>query len=535
EPAGEILHRDAAPDDSQMWRLRHLASIHVGCNNADLYQEEGAWHSSGDPTEAALLSSGRKIGTYHGISEKDGFLQEYPFDSDTKRHGIFRRLPDGKIRLLMNGAPDVLLGLCSRELSAEGEQALTEEMRRQILEANAGMAERALRVIASAYRDFDGLSPLPGRAEAERDLVFTGLAGIQDAPRPEAAVAVAQCHEAGIRVLMITGDHPRTALAVARELGIARDETEVISGSELDAMPEEQLREAVQRATVFARVTAGHKLRIVKALRSHGAVTAMTGDGVNDAPALKASDIGIAMGRGGTEVTKQAADLVLADDNFASIVAAVEEGRGVYFNIRKSLQYLLAGNAGELLVMILPMLWGWPLPLLPVHLLWINLVTDGLPALVLAADPADASLMRRKPRNHGEQLANRSFILGLLGTGCLTAGVSLIAFWIGLRSGDIVAARADAFDTLVLSEVFRALAYYSEERPFWRSKWRSLRLLLGVVFGSLALQIAVHEIPLFEQVLRVESRDWKSSGIMIGLSLIPLIVLEARKVFFRKF
>jgi Ca2+-transporting ATPase len=534
EPEGAILHQGHAPSDSQTARLQTLAVIHTGCNNADLYQQEGKWRVSGDPTEGALLASGRKVGASPELPAGSEILREFSFDSDSKRHGVFRRLANGKIRFLVNGAPDVLLELCAHEVSPEGARPLTEEGRRRILAANAAMAEQALRVIGSAYRDFEGEAALPERSEAERELVFTGLAGIQDAPRPEAAAAIARCREAGIRVVMITGDHPRTALAIARELGLASGPEEVVTGTELDAMDEAALRERVTSASVFARVTAGHKLRIVKAWRARGVVVAMTGDGVNDAPALKASDIGIAMGRGGTEVTKQASDVVLADDNFASIVAAVEEGRGVYFNIRKSLQYLLAGNAGELIVMILPLMWGWPIPLLPVHLLWINLITDGPPALVLAADPVDGSLMRRKPRNPREKLANRPFLLSLLGTGCLTAGVSLIAFYIGLRSGDVAAARADAFDTLVLSEVFRSLAYHSEERPFWRTGWKSLRLLVPMVLGSLALQVFCHEIPVLERVLRIESWDWSSSMLMIGLSLIPLMALELRKVFIKQ-
>ena len=530
EPEGEVQHEGHSPSDAQCDRLQTLAAIHTGCNNADLYQQEGKWRVSGDPTEGALLASGRKVGTSPESSGQNEILREFPFDSDNKRHGVFRRLASGKIRFLVNGAPDVLLDLCAQEVSSEAVKPLSDESRKRILDANSAMAEQALRVIGSAYRDFDGNATLPERSEAERDLIFTGLAGIQDAPRPEAAAAIKLCHEAGIRVVMITGDHPRTALAIAKELGLTQSSEEVVTGVELDEMNDEALRERVTTATVFARVTAEHKLRIVKAWRARGTVVAMTGDGVNDAPALKASDVGIAMGRGGTEVTKQAADVVLADDNFASIVAAVEEGRGVYFNIRKSLQYLLAGNAGELLVMLLPLAWGWPIPLLPVHLLWINLVTDGLPALVLAADPVDGSLMRRKPRNPKEKLANASFMWSMLGTGCLTAGVSLIAFYIGLRSGDVVAARADAFDTLVLSEIFRALAYHSEDRPFWRTGWKSLRLLVILIFGSLALQVIIHEVPLFEKILRIESWDWSSSMLMIGLSLIPLVVLELRKL-----
>jgi Ca2+-transporting ATPase len=532
EPCGDAPHAGAYAN-----ALREQALVHLGSNNATLYREGTLWKASGDPTEAALLVSARKAAP--GLPDEGAggeVLREYPFDSDVKRHGVLRRLPDGRVRLLVNGAPDLLLDLCSRELGPDGPRPLTADDHRRILEANAAMAERALRVLGSAYRDFEGdfkdFAPgeaLPTRAEAERDLVFAGLAGMQDPPRPEAAEAAARCREAGIHVVMITGDHPGTAAAIARELEIAGPGAEAVRGEDLDALDDEALRARVRDVRVFARVTAAHKLRIVNAWRAHGAVVAMTGDGVNDAPALKGADIGIAMGIAGTEVTKQAADLVLADDNFATIVSAVEEGRRVYFNIRKTLQYLLAGNAGELLVMIAALAAGLPLPLLPIHLLWINLITDGLPALVLAADKASPGLMRRGPRPSGEALVNKSFLWGLLGTGLLTAGTSLTAYLLVLQGGDVAAARSAAFDTLVLSEVFRALAYRNNEQPFWHAGFRELFPLLAVAAGVLALQAACHEIGFLKTVLHL--RPWTGSSFLmvLGLSVIPLIVLESRK------
>ena len=277
------------------------------------------------------------------------------------------------------------------------------------------MAQRSLRVLGSAYRDLDESSPARLTAkEVERDLVFIGLAGMYDPPRLEAKEAVARCHAAGIRVVMITGDHPHTATAIARELGIASDDDVAIAGPELDRMSDEELRRRVPKTTVYARVTAEHKLRIVRAWKANDAVVAMTGDGVNDAPAIKGADIGIAMGKSGTEVTKQASDMIITDDNFASIVAAVEEGRGIYDNIRKTLQYLLAGNCGELLLMTVCVVGGLPMPLLPIHLLWINLITDGLPALCLATDPIDPEVMKRRPRGRAESITDRGFLSTLL-------------------------------------------------------------------------------------------------------------------------
>ncbi len=532
-PAGSITAGGDAPGRGETSMLRTLASIHAGCNGAALAAAGPDWRVTGDPTEGALLVAARKAGLPPEYPDPAGLVREFPFDSDRKRRGMARRQADGGCRLLVNGAPELLLGLCVSESTAAGVRPLAEADRRRILAANADLAGRGLRVIGSAYRDFTDADALPDRDEAERDLVFAGLAGLQDPPRPEAQAAVGECRAAGIRVIMITGDHPDTALAVARELGLAETRAQILTGTEIDALDAAALRARVPEAAVCARVTAEHKLRIVKAWRERGAVTAMTGDGVNDAPALKGADIGIAMGKSGTEVAKQAADVVLADDNFASIVAAVEEGRGVYANIRKTLQYLLAGNAGELLVMILALALAWPVPLLPVHLLWINLVTDGLPALILAADPVDAGLMRRQPRRAGKPMADRRFLIRLLQTGCLTAGVSLAAFWIGWRAQGLDAARSYAFDTLVLTEVFRALAYRSGA-PFWRSERKGLIRILLLIAGTTALQIVCHENDALERVLHLVPWHPATAAMMLGLGLIPLAVIEADKMRRRK-
>ena len=296
------------------------------------------------------------------------------------------------------------------------------------------MAQQALRVLASAYRDLDTPSPTDLTPESvERELVFVGLTGMYDPPRPEAKDAVAKCRAAGIRVVMITGDHPDTATAIAREIGLASNDEMAVAGVELDRMSDEELRKRVPRIAVYARVTAEHKLRIIRAWKANDAVVAMTGDGVNDAPAIKGSDIGIAMGKSGTEVTKQASDMIITDDNFSSIVAAVEEGRGIYDNIRKTLQYLLAGNTGELLLMTFCVVAGFPAPLLPIHLLWINLVTDGLPALCLATDPIDPEVMKRHPRRRSERITDRSFLRSMGLTGFLTASVAFAVYFYALK------------------------------------------------------------------------------------------------------
>ena len=284
----------------------------------------------------------------------------------------------------------------------------------------------------------------------------TRLAGMYDPPRAEAKEAVGKCRAAGIRVVMITGDHPHTATAIARELGIASDGDVAIAGPELDKMSDEELRRSAPKVAVYARVTAEHKLRIVRAWKANDAVVAMTGDGENDAPAIKGADIGIAMGRSGTEVTKQASDMIITDDNFASIVAAVEEGRGIYDNIRKTLQYLLAGNCGELLLMTVCVVVGLPVPLLPIHLLWINLVTDGLPALCLATDPIDPDVMKRRPRRRSERITDRGFLGTMFLTGFLTAGVSFAVYLYGLKTETEALARTHAFAVLVFAELLRS-------------------------------------------------------------------------------
>ena len=359
-PDGELLcdgeRIDTAP-------LRELATVIVGCNNAHLVEEKGAWKAIGDPTEGALLAAGRKAGVVREELERTmPKHHEIPFDSDRKRSTVVRTMPDGKLRALVNGAPGILLDCCSRISTPDGIRPITSGDREQVLARTDTMAAQALRVLGSAFRDLETSAELTAEA-VERDLVFVGLSGMYDPPRQEAKNAVAECRAAGIRVVLITGDHPYTATAIAREIGITTGGEAAVSGIELDKMGEDELRRRAPEIAVYARVTAAHKLRIIHAWKANDAVVAMTGDGVNDAPAIQGADIGIAMGKTGTEVTKQAADMIITDDNFSTIVAAVEEGRGIYDNIRKTLQYLLAGSTAELLVMAACVIIGLPSPL----------------------------------------------------------------------------------------------------------------------------------------------------------------------------
>ncbi len=530
-PEGGVRFEGEPAEAGRAAALRALGDVLVGCNKAQLVLEDGRWQVVGDPTEGALLAAGRKAGSRAERLETDWPRRhEIPFDSERKRRAIVRALPGGGLRAFVNGAPELLLERCTRLHTAQGVRAIEASDRDAIAEKNAEMASRGLRVLGSATRDLEPAAASELTAErVERELVFVGLSGMHDPPRPEAKEAVARCRSAGIRVVMITGDHPRTALAIARALGIAGPEDVALAGPELDALEDAELRRRAPQVAVYARVTAQHKLRIVRAWQAHGAVVAMTGDGVNDAPAIKGADIGVAMGRSGTEVTKQAADIVIADDDFASIVAAVEEGRGIYANIQKTLQYLLAGNCGELLLMTGCILAGLPVPLLAIHLLWINLVTDGLPALCLATDPIDADLMKRPPRARSEGVVDRGFLARMFLTGGLTAAVSLAVFAFELQRGSLATARNAAFSTLVFAELLRAFGARSENKLVSEVGLLSNLRLLGVVGASFALQLASHHSALLGRLFGTQPISLGQCLAWVGLGSLPLIVLEVRK------
>lgn len=529
-PAGTILSDGKTVSGSDDALLHVLATIHLGCNNAHLEEKAGIWKTIGDPTEGALLTSAAKA----GLDRKSFEIQhpkqfEIPFDSDRKCSAVIRRMPEGHLRALVNGAPGLLLEKCTRIHTKAGVRPLSGQDRTAVLAEISAMAKSALRVLGSAYRDLDAAETSRSADDVEHDLVFVGLAGMYDPPRPEARQAIAQCRMAGLRIVMITGDHPETAEAIARDIGIASD-SPAMTGSELRDMPDEDLRERAARTSVYARVTAGHKLRIVHALKANGAVVAMTGDGVNDAPAIKGADIGIAMGQSGTQVTKQAADLIITDDNFATIVEAIAQGRGIYDNIRKTLQYLLAGSTAELLLMAVCVIIGLPIPLLPIHLLWINLVTDGMPALCLATDTIDSDVMKRPPRPATEQITDRRFLSTMLLTGCLTAAVAFGVFLYMLDTTDTETARTYAFTVMVFSEVLRAFGARSESKPVWRiSLWtnRNLMLVVAVSFG---IQILSQHNALLGDLLKSSPVPFMDCLVLLALSTIPSIVLELRKL-----
>jgi Ca2+-transporting ATPase len=535
DPAGEIRWEGKASDARHAAPLLELASVLIGCNNAHLALEGGTWKVIGDPTEGAMLSAGHKAGGNKAQLEKDlPKHHEIPFDSDRKRRAVIRLMPDKRLRVFVNGAPDLLLERCAKIYTANGVRPITERDRQDVAAQNSKMAKQALRVLGSAYRDLDPALPEILTAEdVEQDLIFVGLTGMYDPPRPEVKEAVAKCRVAGIRIVMITGDHPQTARAIAQELGIATPDDAALAGAELDRLSDDELRERAPHIAIYARVTAEHKLRIVRAWKANDAVVAMTGDGVNDAPAVKGADIGIAMGRGGTEVTRQASDMIITDDNFASIVAAVEEGRGIYDNIRKTLQYLLAGNTGELLLMTVCVVIGLPAPLLPIHLLWINLVTDGLPAVCLATDPIDADVMKQQPRARRERITDRGFLSRMFLTGLLTGGVAFAVYIYALRSETPELARTHAFAALVFAELLRSFGVRSETRQLWQINFLSNLNLLVVVAASFGLQVWSHHSVILAKFLKTSLIPFTDCLMLLAISAVPLLALEAVKSFTR--
>ncbi|MFA5985278.1 MAG: HAD-IC family P-type ATPase [Methylococcaceae bacterium] len=530
-PDGAVLFEGNPAEAPHTAPLLELATVLLACNNAHLIQEQDTWKAIGDPTEAALLSIGSKAGGNQArITLEQPKYHEIPFDSDRKSSSVIRKLPDGRLRAYTNAAPDMLLQRCTSIYTSTGVRPMTDADRQNISAQNSAMAQQALRVLGSARRDLEHASAADLTADSvEHDLVFVGLTGMYDPPRQEAKDAVAKCHAAGIRVVMITGDHPDTATAIARQIGIATGHNLAVSGVELDQLSDADLQQLAPKIAVYARVTAAHKLRIIRAWKANAAVVAMTGDGVNDAPAIKGADIGIAMGKAGTEVTKQAADMIIIDDNFASIVAAVEEGRGIYDNIRKTLQYLLAGNTGELLLMAICVIIGLPAPLLPIHLLWINLVTDGLPALCLATDSIDPDVMKRHPRSPSERITDGGFLGTMLLTGILTAGVAFTMYLYGLTTGSEDIARTEAFATLVFAELLRSFGARSETKPVWRIPLLSNYNLLLVVVISFGLQLWSFENELLHRFLKTTSVPLTDCFLLLAMSVIPLLVLELIK------
>ncbi len=540
-PEGEV----SAVDGARRIELERALAAGDRANNAVLQRRDGRWTVQGDPTEGALLVAARKAGlTDEALDARFERVGEVPFSSGRKLmttvHTDAER--EQRLRVFSKGAPDVLLARCTHELVGAEARLLSEARRGEILKANEALAREALRTLGVAYRTLPAQESdaVDIDERLERELVFAGLIGMMDPPREEAKAAVARAKAAGIRPMMITGDHPVTATVIAAELGIAAG-GRAVTGAEIERMPDEALRQTVREVSVYARVNPEHKLRIVKALQRERAIVAMTGDGVNDAPALKTADIGVAMGITGTDVSKEAADIVLADDNFASIVAAVEEGRAIFSNIRKFLRYLLSSNIGEVMTMFFGVLLadvigltaaggaGVALPLLATHILWINLVTDGAPALALGMDPADAGVMTRPPRPRDEGVITPRMWRGIAYVGVIMAAGTLLILDASLPggliegSGDMRYAQTMAFNTLVFFSLFTVFNARSDERSAFDGLF-SNQWLWGAVLLSVLLQTAVIYVPILQQAfstVALNGVDWLIC-VAMGSSVIWL-------------
>jgi Ca2+-transporting ATPase len=538
EPEGEFYLNGTPFAHEQDPALQILLRIGALCNDTSLTSVDGVWGIKGDPTEGALVVAAAKAGLWQKeLNSQFPRLGEIPFSSETKRMTIVHQTPQGKIAY-SKGAPEVILASCSHICRNGQERELTDKDRDNILSIAHGMAGDALRVLGMAYKR------LPATADVseaiEQDMVFVGLAGMIDPPREEVKQAIKLCDRAGIKSVMITGDHKLTAVAIAKELGLLREGV-ALSGAELDSLSDKEFEALVEKIEVYARVSPAHKLRVIEALTKRGHVVAMTGDGVNDAPALKKADIGIAMGITGTDVTKEVADMVLTDDNFASIVAAVEEGRGIFSNIKKYLMYLLSSNIGEVLLMAGAILFGpliglpyGAIPLIAIQILFINLVTDGLPAIALSVDPPDPDIMEQKPRPRGQGVFTTPVVILMAIGGVWSCLVNLGIFKWALDAGrGMIEAQCLTFLTLIIIQFFKAYNFRSDKKSvlqigLFKNKWLNLSIISQMLLMLVIIYVPVLQEPF--HTFSLSAVDWAIVILLAG-SIFP--VLEISKAVIR--
>ncbi len=520
---GSLLEGDDLDLVNDVQRLLLKAALLASDATTD--PETGA--GIGDPTEVALVMMGDRIGvdetTYRAQHPRIG---ELAFDSDRKLMSTLHNI-EGVTTLYTKGAIDVLLDRSTQVLTREGAVPMTPEWRERISRVNMELSMEGLRVLAFAYRELPEGHALS--LEDEKDFTFIGLVSMIDPPRPEAIQAVADAKRGGIRTIMITGDHKVTASAIAKQLGIFREGDEAVSGVELDNMSEKDLAERLERISVYARVSPEHKIRIVKAWQAKGKIVSMTGDGVNDAPALKAADIGVAMGITGTEVSKDAASMILADDNFATIVKAVVNGRGVYTNIKNSINFLLSGNMAAILCVLLTSLLGLSVPFAPVHLLFINLLTDSLPAIAIGVEPATGDLLNQKPRDPKEPILNRELLVKIFAYGALIAAAVMGAYFIGLRDGGAALASTLAFSTLTLARLFHGFNCRGIPSIFHLGLTTN-KASLGAFAAGVVLLAAVLFIPGLNGLFEVAPFTLREIGLVVLLAFLPTVVIQIYKV-----
>ena len=540
----ENAERDVALNDDEQLMARSF----LLCNDASIEGEE----EMGDPTEIALVAYAQKAGLIKSKQEAQcPRIDERPFDSERKLMSTLNQMDasqtatnqtDNRYRVNIKGAMDRVLPLCTHVLENGEKVAITEIHKQAFIQASTAMGAKALRVLAAAYKNVDkAIEP----REMENNLVFVGIVGMMDPPRVEVKDSIAEAKKAGITAVMITGDHADTAFAIAKQLGMASDRAQAISGSEINQMSDEVFNQEVLNYRVFARVSPEHKVRIVKALQSHGNIVSMTGDGVNDAPALKTADIGVAMGITGTDVSKGASDMILADDNFTTIVHAIEEGRNIYKNIKKAVVFLLSCNLGEVITILVAIIFAWPLPLLATQILWINLITDSFPAIALGIDTPDKEVMNDKPRDPKE-----SFFAGGVGLravigGVLIGALALVAFYIGLSEEGyhlgqrdipesvLAHARTMTFVVLAGSQLFYSLALRHESKSIFKLGLFSNPYLIAAVVLGFALQVIVITVPFLADAFKLQALEMQDWLIVLGLSLIPFVLKELSKLFIK--
>jgi len=546
-PDGQIRRDGQALNVTQERSISLLLHGALLCNDARLEQSgmaasEPTYRMVGDPTEGAMVIAAAKAGLWRSeVEQAMPRVAEIPFDSERKRMTTIHQVVDGRAPepglvqslfiAFIKGAPDIVLQHCDCVMEDGQPQPLTDAKRQEILDANQDMARQALRVLGVAYRPLTHAPESPSPENVETGLVFLGLLGMIDPARPEVKMAVRLAKKAGLKSVMITGDYKETAVAIAEEIALLSPGGQVLTGVELDRMTEDELAAIVDHVDVYARVSPQHKTKIVGALKDRGHVVAMTGDGVNDAPALKLANIGVAMGITGTDVSKETADMVLTDDNYASIVAAIEEGRIIYSNIRKFVFYLISCNIGEILIIFLSMLAGLPIPLRPIQLLWLNLVTDGAPALALGLEKGDPDIMERPPRPSQEPVINQEMLIGIIVQAIVMTSAVLAAFLYGLRRfpENLAGAQTVAFATLITSELLRAFTARSERYPLFRIGVLSNRWMLWAVGSSFALLLFVMYVPFLQPVFGTVPLTLNDWIVMLPFFLMASVAAEITK------
>ncbi|AKB69483.1 calcium-transporting P-type ATPase, PMR1-type [Methanosarcina mazei] len=530
EPVGDFF-KDGQPVSEDI-HLHKLLVTGALCNDAGLVEEEGIGDIIGDPTEGALVVAAAKKGIWRPDLELGHRrIGEVPFSSERKMMTTLNASEEG-LYAYSKGAPEVILGCCTKIFHGGQEKELTPEIRKEILDTVNEMANQTLRVMGFAYRQVpENIVP----ENAEREMVFAGLMGMRDPPREEVKVAIATCTDAGIRTVMITGDHKTTAFAIAREIGIYREGDLVLTGTELDALGDKEFEDMVEKVSVYARVYPEHKLKVVNALKKKGYIVAMTGDGVNDAPALKAADMGIAMGITGTEVSKEASSMILTDDNFASIVSAVEEGRNILKNIKNFIAYGLTCHIGVVLIVLVGVLAWQILPVIAVQILWINLITDGLPPMALSLEAPDRGLMKQKPRKSTEGLVSRRMLIASLGLGALIAVQSLGVLSWALEEGmPLPKIQTLIFTLVVISLMFNAFNWRSDRLSVFSLGIFTNRPLIYAVLSTVLLQLAAIYVPVLQTAFRTVPLSLSDWGMIIPLASTTLIVMEVAKYLERR-